>query len=503
MLFNWKSIPVILALLSSFPTQIGARELELPLKLDFNLNLDNLDNKLIFENGHPSKIEEFLSQINSHLSTESTPLVIPYDLSKHQGQYLLRISNWGNFDDKFYELALLSIKQSGLDVWESSISKKFIDVQVNEEEGVELLKLFEQMFDYEEFKSEIVILDLPLTISETYPMDMPLLNETQFDSFDKFNDLFFKNYRPLNVIYSWFDLLVDTYPEILTVERIGKTFEGRDIKALRLSLHSNIKTDTQIKTVVLTGGIHAREWISVSSTCYVLFSLLQDYDNDNESIVKYLENLDFFFLPIMNPDGYEYTWTHDRLWRKNRQQTYHPKCFGIDIDHSFDYHFTSGFESPCSDDYAGEAAFEALESYNWDKYLNETKHTHPIYAYLDLHSYAEEILYPYAYTCELIPRDQENLLELAYGLGQAIRLNSGKYYDVLSACKDKGADLLPSMGAGSALDYMYHNKAFWAFVLKLRDSGTHGFLLPPKYINPVGVEIYAAVKYFCAFLLNE
>lgn len=458
-----------------------------------------------------SKAGDFLLQLSLHETKSDSPVIAPYDLSIHSGQYLLRISDWDLSNDEFYQLAMLSIKQSKLDIWESSTSKRFIDVQVTEEQGVELLTLFDHMFDYDDFTSEIVILDLPQTIAETFETDneemflelMGSLKGNSTEELAPLNELFFKNYRQLSVIYAWFNLLVDTYPEILTVERIGKTFEGRDMKALRLSLHSDVKTTSQIKTVVLTGGIHAREWISVSSTCYVLYSLLHDYETGNPAIIKYLENLDFFFLPIMNPDGYDYTWTHDRLWRKNRQQTYHPKCFGIDIDHSFDYHFTPGFESPCSDDYAGEAAFESLESYNWDKYLNETRHSHPIYAYLDLHSYAEEILYPYAYTCELIPRDQENLLELAYGLGQAIRLNSGKYYDVLSACKGKGADLLPSMGAGSALDYMYHNKAFWAFVLKLRDSGTHGFLLPPKYISPVGVEIYAAVKYFCAFLLND
>ncbi|GMG33732.1 unnamed protein product [Ambrosiozyma monospora] len=208
-------------------------------------------------------------------------------------------------------------------------------------------------------------------------------------------------------------------------------------------------------------------------------------------------------MPVMNPDGYDYTWNNDRLWRKNRQETYNPRCFGIDIDHSFDYHFTKSEESSCSEDYAGEGAFESLESHAWDKYLNETRHDHPMYGYIDLHSYAQEVLYPYAYTCEQAPRDKENLLELAYGLSQSIRLNSGKNYGVLSACEDKGADLLPSMGAGSALDYMYHNKAHWAFVMKLRDSGSHGFLLPPKYIAPVGKEIYASIKYFAGFVLSD
>ena len=125
-----------------------------------------------------------------------------------------------------------------------------------------------------------------------------------------------------------------------------------------------------------------------------------------------------------------------------------------------------------------------------------------IYGYLDFHSYSQEILYPYAYSCEALPRDLENLLELSYGLAKAIRNKSGKTYDVLSSCEDRGSDLTPGLGSGSALDYMYHHRAHWAFQLKLRDTGNHGFLLPPKYITPVGKEAYAALKYFCDFILN-
>ena len=215
-----------------------------------------------------------------------------------------------------------------------------------------------------------------------------------------------------------------------------------------------------------------------------------------------MDHLDFLIIPVFNPDGYVYTWTHDRLWRKNRQQTYFPRCFGIDIDHSFDFQWTGTQDFPCSEDYSGESPFEALEAESWNNYVNMTKGEYKIYGYLDFHSYSQEILYPYAYSCEALPRDLENLLELSYGLAKAIRNKSGKTYDVLSSCEDRGSDLTPGLGSGSALDYMYHHRAHWAFQLKLRDTGNHGFLLPPKYITPVGKEAYAALKYFCDFILN-
>lgn len=417
-------------------------------------------------------------------------------LESYSDKYVLRLSNWNETSSFLNEVIMLS-RDMDLKVWESSVSHKFIDIQVTQPEGTELLELLTQKYNENQFESNIIILDLPQAIFETLPQSQ---NDLSINDFTDSKEIFFRSYRDLESIYAWYDLLADTYPDVLHLEYLGTTFQGRKMKALRLSLHSDSKSDA-IKTFVVTGGIHAREWISTSTACFILYQLLMDYEAGNPTVIRYLENLDFLFLPVMNPDGYAFTWKTERLWRKNKQQTFNPRCDGIDIDHSFDFKFTSGTESPCSDDYAGEAAFEALEAYHWDNYLNETKHSHPIHAYIDLHSYAEEVLYPYAYSCDILPRDEENLLELAYGLSQSIRLKSGIYYEVMKACRDKGADLLPSMGAGSALDYMYHNKAYWAFVLKLRDSGTHGFLLPPKHIEPVGQEIYSAIKYFASFIL--
>lgn len=143
-----------------------------------------------------------------------------------------------------------------------------------------------------------------------------------------------------------------------------------------------------------------------------------------------------------------------------------------------------------------------MESRIWSEYLNSTNADHKIWGFIDLHSYAEEILYPYAFSCEDRPRDEENLIEVAYGLAKAIRLLTGRIYQVFAACLDRDADLLPDLGAGTILDYMYHNRADFAYQLKLRDTGNHGFLLPAKQIIPVGKEVVASLKYLFHFLVD-
>ncbi|KAJ9571434.1 uncharacterized protein HLK63_G05885 [Nakaseomyces glabratus] len=388
-----------------------------------------------------------------------------------------------------------------VDVW--THAQKFVDVRVSK--GTEI-----------SVDHDVIIADLDSAIKDTYGSNNGS-NDDDGDVDGAFNgrdqkvfdagelvgteEFFFDQYQPLDKIYSWMERLQESFPDIINIEVVGRTYEGRELRALHLCANNN-QTNPEKKTIVITGGVHAREWVSVSSACWVVAQLVGRYALGDQKEIKYLENLDFLVIPVFNPDGYEYTFTTNRLWRKNRQQTYIPVCKGIDIDHSFGYQWESTHAYPCSEEYSGEEPFEAIEAKSWNDFLSTVKGEYKVYGYLDLHSYSQEILYPYAFSCDALPRDLENLLELAYGINKAIRYQSGRNYDVVAACKDRGADLTPELGAGSALDFMYHQRAHWAFQFKLRDTGNHGFLLPPRYIRPVGKEIYAGLNYFCDFLLD-
>lgn len=424
----------------------------------------------------------------------------PMDLSKYETHTVLRFQ----FDDADTKNILINTQRALIasDIWGKSVTKRFIDILFPNESVLEqfITNCTHQGLN---FKVEILVEDVLQLVFETFSHSDQSKDENDINIKDitTQSDLFFKSYRPLKTIYAWMDILEQSYPDLVTIEWVGQTYDGRDLKLVHVRTKNDLGNPDR-KTVVITGGMHAREWVSVSSTCFILNELLSRYEEGRKKEVFYMQNLDFIFVPVMNPDGYEYTWTSDRLWRKNRQETYNPRCFGIDIDHSFDYHWQHSDDLPCGEDYSGETSFESIESEIWNSYLNKTKSELQIYGYIDLHSYAQEVLYPYAYSCDQRPRDTENLIELAYGLSKAIRLKSGKHYDVLSACLDRDVDLIPSLGSGSLLDYMYHNRAFWAFQIKLRDSGSHGFLMPPKYIQPVGKEIFSSIRYFCNFVLS-
>lgn len=379
---------------------------------------------------------------------------------------------------------------------------------------------------------------LPPTMQQSFTPVIPDLSTAIYESLPQIpgrswrtglkshmpHDLFFENYQPLNVVYPWLRQIASLFPHRTQLFTIGRSFEGRDIPVLRVGDRHGHDSTRPRPTILIISGTHAREWITASTSAYILRSLLHNFAPSHGGTVnKILRNFDLVFVPILNPDGYEYTWTTDRLWRKNRQGTALPFCLGFDLDRSFPA-FWSGDaanDNPCSESYPGEVALQAVEAQRlvtWVK--NETLEGRRSFAaFIDLHSYSQQILYPYSYSCDHAPHNLEDLEEAALGLSKAFRLANGHYYGVNSACQGSIFSLNSTAGeistgpatrvkmeasGGSALDFFYQDmRVDYAFQIKLRDTGTHGFLLPRDEIVPTGLEAFEAVLRLGKWLLSK
>lgn len=382
--------------------------------------------------------------------------------------------------------------------------------------------------------------DLPQAISDSYPSvpsDAPrrhapggsrAFSHAVHTPAAEETNIVFRTYQPLSVLIPWMRLLTSLFPTHVRMISVGVSYEGRDIHALRVGVHptNSERPSAPRKTIIIAGGSHAREWISTSTVAYVAYSLITEYGK-TPGVTKLLEEFDWVFIPTLNPDGYVYTWETDRLWRKNRQETSIRFCKGVDLDrgYGFEWDGDSPGNNPCSESFAGDTPFEAVESRQFASWVrNETEQNRAKFVgFLDFHSYSQQVLYPYSYSCISSPPSLENLEELAIGLAKAIRLTNGVQYGVTSACEgsvtvedgeqhtperphDRDGGPWPRMetGGGSALDWFYHEiGVHYAYQIKLRDTGSYGFLLPSAQIVPTGKEALSAVRYFGEFLLSD
>lgn len=99
-------------------------------------------------------------------------------------------------------------------------------------------------------------------------------------------------------IYAWLDDMVGRHSSILSSTTYGKSFENRDLKAVKLSHKANNPG------IFIEANIHAREWISSATATWLLNELLTSSD---PAVVDLAQNYDWYFIMVANPDGLEFS----------------------------------------------------------------------------------------------------------------------------------------------------------------------------------------------------
>ncbi|XP_063590473.1 carboxypeptidase B1-like [Penaeus indicus] len=163
-------------------------------------------------------------------------------------------------------------------------------------------------------------------------------------------DTTFDRYMYYQEIVSYIEGLSSKYPNKVQVDEIGRSVEGRPIYLI--TVNKKTKTRKVDKPVIfIEAGAHAREWVSPAAALYLVERLLES--------PSLLRNAEWRVVPLLNPDGYVYSWNHDRLWRKNRAPSSVPECVGVDLNRNFDFYWgVQASMDPCSDLYQGSNPFK-------------------------------------------------------------------------------------------------------------------------------------------------
>ena len=122
---------------------------------------------------------------------------------------------------------------------------------------------------------------------------------------------------------------------------IGRSTNGVPITAVRVSKNVSHLKDRQRPAVVYQAAQHAREWITPEMVRRLLHHYVDSYGRDRE-LTKIVDTTDLWFIPVVNVDGYDYTFTEDnRLWRKNLRDNDGDGEItaqdGVDLNRNFPY----------------------------------------------------------------------------------------------------------------------------------------------------------------------
>ncbi|HEX5567345.1 MAG TPA: M14 family metallopeptidase [Streptomyces sp.] len=274
---------------------------------------------------------------------------------------------------------------------------------------------------------------------------------------------------------------VRKYPSIMSKRVIGKSYEGRDIVAVKIS--DNVGTDEAEPEVLLTHHQHAREHLTVEMALYVLREFGARYGSDSR-ITRMVNERELWVIPDMNPDGGEYdiaTGSY-RSWRKNRQPNSGSSYIGTDLNRNWYYKWGccgGSSSSPSSSTYRGPSAGSAPEVRVVADFVRSrvVDGRQQITAHIDFHTYSELVLWPYGYTySDTAPGLTQDDRDAFAAVGRAMAASNGY-------TPQQSSDLY--ITDGSINDWMWGEHRIFSYTFEMYPgpNGREGFYPPDEVIE--------------------
>uniref|UniRef100_A0A2M3ZAH4 Zinc carboxypeptidase A 1 n=1 Tax=Anopheles braziliensis TaxID=58242 RepID=A0A2M3ZAH4_9DIPT len=291
-------------------------------------------------------------------------------------------------------------------------------------------------------------------------------------------DFNWSHYQHLDTINRWLDWQISRHSQLELIE-LSASFENRPLRGVKL-----FKNPTN-SAVFVECGIHAREWISPASCTFILNELLTSGRPEVQGLTQ---NFNWIIFPVVNPDGYRYTFEGDRLWRKNTKP--YGVCRGVDLNRNFgsDWNGPGASSDPCRYDFAGGSETSEPETQALVTFLRNGVDVYRIRTYFSIHSFSQLIMFPYGYTSERV-RNYDDLVAIGHEGVAAIKRKHGKKY-VSGALIET---IYPSSGGSS--DWVYAEldvPISYTFELRGAPDSNNMFLLPANEIIPTAEELLEA-----------
>lgn len=266
--------------------------------------------------------------------------------------------------------------------------------------------------------------------------------------------------------------IANRFPDITKLESIGRSWEGRDIWAMKIS--DNPDVDEDEPEIYINGMHHSREWMAMEVPLYII-SYLTHYYEDYDEVAELVNSREIWILPCVNPDGRVYDGINDGTdptnhstqpygWRKNVRDNngggFDEDDDGVDLNRNYGYFWggTGSSSSPGDWSYRGPSQFSEPETRAVRDFVLSRNFTISI----TYHSYSQLILYPWGFT--KAPSDDKALFQTIAGQ------MSDRITNTVNSTKERYTPMQSSqlyLTAGDDIDWLYGEAGIYAFLIEL------------------------------------
>jgi hypothetical protein len=262
-----------------------------------------------------------------------------------------------------------------------------------------------------------------------------------------------------------------TYSHIAQLKTVGHSIQKRPMLVMRLT-NEKIKEDKP--QVLFVGTHHAREWVATEMSMRLIKYLTANYGTDAR-VTELLDTVEVWIMPVGNPDGYQYTFTNERLWRKNLRDNdgdgQITLADGVDLNRNFDAHW--GYDDEGSSPDPTDATYRgtAPNSEPEVQALVDLIQDNDFKFILSYHTYQNLILYPWGWQWRTTSLDDPIFVAQA-GTDD----NPAIYDSILGVPYDPGVGADLYITNGDFTDWAYYDLGIPAQTVELTDG--FGFTFP-------------------------
>ncbi len=270
------------------------------------------------------------------------------------------------------------------------------------------------------------------------------------------------------------------YPALVHRTSIGKSHEGRDIWALKVS--DNVATDEAEPEALFFAGQHAREHLTIEMALYLLDELTAKYLSDAR-IRAVVDSREIWIVPNVNPDGSEFDIATGRYasWRKNRQPTAETPYIGTDLNRNWGYKWgccEGSDNTGAGETFRGLSAFSSPEVAVMRDFVLSRRigGVQQLKVGIDFHTFGELVMWPFAYTYDdTAPGLGSDQLATFSTIGRSLAQSNG-------FTPQQASDLYIS--DGNSRDWLWGSEGIFAFGFELYPKAGNGGFYPPDEVIP-------------------